>query len=415
MKFLQKILIIGTVWPEPNSSAAGSRMMQLIKLFLSEGWHVTFASTASESEFMFDIEKQGVEKQSIKLNCLSFDDFISSLQPDLVLFDRFMTEEQFGWRVTAQCPNALKILDTEDLHCLRICRQQAFKLGTTFTEDDLLNADIAKREIASIYRCDISLIISTYEMQLLKSVFKIDDSLIYYLPFILPEISEIEQQNFKTFEERQHFISIGNFLHEPNWNAVLYLKEEIWPLIRAQLPKAELHVYGAYPSQKVFNLHKEKEGFIIKGRAEDANVVMQKAKVCLAPIRFGAGLKGKLIEAMQNGTPSVTTGIGAEAMYGNLAWNGFIADNKQEFANKAVRLYLDKKIWRQAVSNGFEIINTCYQKDNALLFIQKLKDLKQYLAQHRKRNFIGNLLNHHSMASTKFMSKWIEEKNRKFS
>lgn len=413
MKKKQKLLIIGTVWPEPNSSAAGGRMMQLIRLFLTKNWQITFASTASDSDFMFDIESLGVVKQSIKLNCGSFDDFVSSLQPDVVLFDRFMTEEQFGWRVTEQCPNALKVLDTEDLHCLRICRQQAFKSGKTFAEEDLLEADIAQREAASIYRCDISLIISAYEMELLKTVFKIDDSFVYYLPFILPGIDEKEKHNLKSFEEKQHFISIGNFLHEPNWNAVLYLKEEIWPMIREQLPDVELHIYGAYPSQKVYNLHNKKQGFIIKGRAEDANAVMQTARVCLAPLRFGAGLKGKLIEAMQNGTPSVTTSIGAEAMHSNLPWNGFIADETADFANKAVLLYKDKFVWQHSVNNGFKIINECYKEDNGWFFLKKLKNLQQNLLQHRKANFIGKLLNHQTMASTKFMSKWIEEKNKK--
>ncbi|RRN76930.1 glycosyltransferase [Pseudoxanthomonas sp. SGD-10] len=413
MKNLHKLLIIGTVWPEPNSSAAGSRMIQLINLFLSEGFDVTFASTASESEFMFDLEHMGVKRQYIKLNCGSFDVFVSALQPDIVLFDRFMIEEQFGWRVTEQCPNAVKVLDTEDLHCLRYCRQEAFKQGREFNVYDLLEADIAKREIASIYRCDISLIISPYEMFLLKSLFNVDENLLFYLPFILPKITSTEQLNLKSYEQRKHFISIGNFLHEPNWNAVLYLKEEIWPLIKKQLPNTELHVYGAYPSQKVFNLHNEKQGFIIKGRAENANAVMQNAKVCLAPLRFGAGLKGKLIEAMQNGTPSVTTDIGAEAMHSNLPWNGFIANDKEAFANKAVKLYTDRGVWEKAVRNGFEILNTCYPVEHALLFIKKLKELKIELHSHRRKNFIGSLLNHNTMAALKYMSKWIEEKNKK--
>ena len=73
------------------------------------------------------------------------------------------------------------------------------------------------------------------------------------------------------FKEREHFISIGNLLHAPNYDAILFLKENIWPLIRKKLPKAEVHVYGAYTSEKVNQLNNKKEGFIVKGFVEDVN------------------------------------------------------------------------------------------------------------------------------------------------
>src|SRR5690606_5256469 len=157
---------------------------------------------------------------------------------------------------------ALRILDTEDLHCLRKGRQQAFKEHRSF-DDSYLFSDIAKREIASIYRSDLSLIISEVEIDILKTKFKVNESLLVYLPFMLDEISEENIIKLSKFKERQHFITIGNFLHEPNYNAVLYLKNTIWPLIKKQLPSAEIHIYGAYASQKVNQLHNEKQGFII--------------------------------------------------------------------------------------------------------------------------------------------------------
>ncbi|MGZ4077620.1 MAG: glycosyltransferase, partial [Bacteroidia bacterium] len=150
----QHILFIGLVWPEPASSAGGSRTMQLIDLFQSQGWKITFASAATDSEYMFDIKRSGVEKVSIELNNESFDAFIKKINPSIVVFDKFMVEEQFGWRVAENCPGALRILDTIDLHCLRIARQQALKEKRIFTGSDLFS-DIAKREIASILRCDI--------------------------------------------------------------------------------------------------------------------------------------------------------------------------------------------------------------------------------------------------------------------
>ena len=331
MNQVQKLLIIGFVWPEPNSSAAGGRMMQLISLFKNQGFSVTFASPALDSDFMVDLESYEVEKKSIALNCSSFDTFIKELNPNIVLFDRFMMEEQFGWRVAENCPDALRLLDTEDLHCLRLARQKAFKENRPFEINDLFVEDVAKREIASILRCDLSLMISEFEMELLESAFKIDKALLFYLPFLLEPIEVDSIRKLSSFKERKDFIFIGNFLHEPNWNAVQYLKETIWPLIRKQLPEAILHIYGAYPSQKVLQLHKPAEGFIIEGRAADAQEVVRNARVVLAPLRFGAGIKGKLLEAMQCGTPSVTTSIGAESMHGDLSWNGFVADDVADF------------------------------------------------------------------------------------
>ncbi|WP_415037374.1 glycosyltransferase [Flavobacterium sp.] len=406
---MQNVLIIGFVWPEPNSSAAGSRMLQLIELFLGQGWKVTFASAAADSEFAFDVTSIGVEKVSILLNDASFDSFVKERNPTMVLFDRFMTEEQFGWRVAQNCPDAIRILDTEDLHSLRQARQMAAKENRDFSNADLFS-DVAKREIASIFRCDLSLMISETEIELLQNFFKVDASLLYYLPFL---VEAADPADWPQFEARKDFIFIGNFLHEPNWHTVQYLKAEIWPRIRELLPNVSLRIFGAYPSQKVLQLHKPSENFHIMGRAENAAEVVRNAKIVLAPIRFGAGAKGKLLEAMQCGTPSITTTIGAESMAGNLPWNGVIADGVTEIANAAVELYQDQNLWKQSQQYGITIVKERYAKEKfAEPFIARILGLQDNLSEHRQSNFIGAMLHHHSLASTKYMGKWIEEKNK---
>ena len=413
MNQVQKLLIIGFVWPEPNSSAAGGRMMQLISLFKADGFSITFASSAQNSDFIVDLYEYGVERKSIELNNSSFDVFIKDLNPTVVLFDRFMIEEQFGWRVAENCPDALRLLDTEDLHCLRLARQKAFKENRLFKTTDLFVEEVAKREVASILRCDLSLLISEFEMQLLESTFKIDNALLYYLPFLLEPINDAILQELPSFEVRKDFVFVGNFLHEPNWNAVQYLKETLWPLIKKQIPEAFLNVYGAYPSQKVMQLHNKKDGFLILGRAVDAQEEVKKARVVLAPLRFGAGIKGKLLEAMQCGTPSSTTSIGSESMHGDLPWSGFVNDDVADFVDAAVLLYQDQKIWDKAQKNGIEIINQRYSKDLfEAEFRTKIDFLCANLKQHRLNNFLGTLLQHHTLKSTKYMSRWIEEKNK---
>jgi glycosyltransferase involved in cell wall biosynthesis len=402
------LLIIGFVWPEPKSSAAGSRMMQLIELFLADGYEITFGCTAQNLEFSEDLSILGITSLSIELNSSTFDDFVKELNPNVVLFDRFMVEEQFGWRVSERCPDALKILDTEDLHSLRNARQLAVRENRAFALDDLFS-DVAKREIASILRCDLSLMVSEFEMELLQNQFKVSKELLYYLPIFAEKITEIPN-----CYERNDFVFIGNFLHEPNWDCVKYLSEVIWPMLHLKLPEAKMLIYGAYPTQKVLQLHKPKQNFYIMGRAENAFDVVKKTKVVLAPIRFGAGIKGKLIEAMQCGTPSITSSIGAEAMHGNLEWNGFVKDDSTEFVEAAVLLYQEEKLWNKCQENGFEILEKRYKKslfeDD---FIMEVNSLLENLRQHRNNNFIGSILQHHFTSSTKYMSKWIEEKNKK--
>lgn len=405
---MPQLLIIGYVWPEPGSSAAGSRMLQLIRFFKSEGYTVTFASPAAHSEFAFDLETIGVTSKNIKLNCSSFDDFVQILQPDVVLFDRFMMEEQFGWRVARFCPDAIRLLDTEDLHCLREARQIAYKKQTDYREE-LRTAEITKREIASIFRSDLTLMISEFEMQLLVDQFKVDASLLHYIPLLVESVPE----NPIPFDERKDFVFIGNFFHEPNWNCASVLKNEIWPELKTRIPDATLQIYGAYATQKVTDLHNPKERFRVMGRAENAKQVIENARVLLAPIRFGAGIKGKLLEAMLYGTPTVTTTIGAESMQDEGDWNGFVADDNAAFIANATELYSDSELWKQKQQNGFRILTNRYEAQSHLEnFKERFNFIKDNLKQHRDSNFIGAMLQHHTMQSTHYMAKWIAEKNK---
>lgn len=409
----KKLLIIGFVWPEPDSSAAGSRVMQLIRMFQESDFDIVFASTAADSDFMFDLEIIGVKRQSILLNDSSFDDFIKGMQPDIVLFDRFMTEEQFGWRVADNCPHALRILDTEDLHCLRQARHLALRENRPFETSDLFS-EIAKREIASIFRSDMALIISEVEMQLLEEVFKVGRQKLYYLPFLFEKISGQTIKNTPVFEDREGFIFVGNFHHEPNRDAVKYLKNTIWPLLKSKFPEAKMNVYGAYIPPAIAQLNQSSSGFFVHGRADIATKVVQENRVVLAPLRFGAGIKGKLTEAMICGTPSVTTSIGAESMHGELHWSGQIQDEAGCFAETAIQLYQDKALWEKAQRNGIEIINKRYCRDDFEgNFLHKLGQLQSDLKRHRIQDFIGEMLLHHSMSSTKYMSRWITEKNKR--
>ena len=405
------VLIIGYVFPEPNSSAAGTRMLQLIDFFINQNYTVVFATSCKKSTNAFDLESLNVQVVEILLNHSSFDFFVKDLNPEVVLFDRFMTEEQFGWRITENCPDALRILDTEDLHFLRKTRQQSISSSSVSANDFDLN-DIAKREIASIYRSDLSLIISEAELKILIDTFKIDCSLLLYLPFMLDLNENSEQKQHSSFSERTDFVSIGNFLHPPNLDAIFYLKNDIWPLIKSQLPQANLHVYGAYDTQAIRSMHNKKDGFLLHGYVEDAFEVVNSSRVLLAPLRFGAGLKGKLILAMQCGTPAAMSTIAAEGMFGSDQPNGIIEDDPSLFVKKCIDLYTQESLWTEYQNNGDAVLKSRFNKlDHQLKLKERISLIQSTIQSHRSDNFIGQLLAHHQFQSTKYMSRWIEVKN----
>jgi glycosyltransferase involved in cell wall biosynthesis len=407
-----QVLVIAYVLPEPKSTGSGARMMELIHLFLAQGWSVHMASPAQATDYSEDLSALGIKTSEIMVNDSIFDDFIAKMNPNIVLFDRFVMEEQFGWRVAKHCPQALRMLETIDLHCLREARhQQTKRTHAVALEPDKMDlySDIAKREIASIYRSDMSLLISDYEVEVLDKYFSVPKNILHLCPFMLQPL----QAELPSFSERQHFISVGNFRHAPNWDAVLWLKQEIWPLIRAKFPKAELHIYGAYTPPKATALHNAKEGFLIKDRAADVGEVMRQARINLAPLRFGAGIKTKLADAMLAGTPSVTTSVGVEGMTGGLPWAGNVADDAQGFADKAVALYQDEDAWLQSQKCSEAILHALFDPmNNGRALLARVQWLLDHIQEHRFNNFTGQMLNYHHHRSTEFMSRWIEAKNK---
>jgi glycosyltransferase involved in cell wall biosynthesis len=406
------IVIIGLVWPEPTSSAAGGRMLQLIKLFKEWDWDITFCSTANTSVYQANLSKWVKKQVSVALNDSSFDEWIKEQQPNYVLFDRYITEEQFGWRVAENCPTAVRILDTEDLHCLRYARGEALQKKLPFNANELILSEYAKREIASIYRCDLSLMVSNYEIELLESLFQLPTSLLHYLPLFYSQ-EEIGIP-YPAFEDRNNCVFIGNYLHQPNLDAAQWLCSELWPQVRQKFPFAELHIYGAYMPKRIEQLNSAKKGVFVKGRAKDVITTLQSYRINVAPLRFGAGIKGKLLDALIAGTPSITTSIGSEAMGDKGYWSNLIAHDATTFVSIFERLYQQPDEWNDAVVKGKELLTTYFDKDIfAINLRQRILDLEDGIMEHRQRNFVGAMLQHHHLQSTRYFSKWIELKNEK--
>lgn len=406
---IHKTLIIGCVWPEPNSSAAGQHMSDLIDVLASLSHTITFVSSANFTGNELDLSMQGITCKQYQPNDPAFDDFLSAYQPTLVMFDRFMLEEQFGWRVKEQCPHALRVLDTEDLFLVRKGREAAFKAGRAFDVNDL-NSEFACREIAAIYRCDLTLVMSAFEYDLLVNHYKISPEQLQYSPLML-DLKAMPA--FKAYDDTHDMVMIGNFLHAPNWDAVQWLHKDIWPHVRAQLPDANVYIYGAYTPQKAMQLHQPKKGFHICGRAESIVDAYNHARLNLAPVRFGAGLKGKVLEGLFYGVPTVTTDIGAEGIAREQrAWPGAVANDATGIIAAIVALYADKTAWLQAQSAIVDTLAVFEKSVHQQAFKTAIHALHENIEKRRQANFMGILLSHHQLQSTRYMSKWIEEKNK---
>ena len=171
----------------------------------------------------------------------------------------------------------------------------------------------------------------------------------------------------------------------------------------------ESEALAVLPAQSIYN---PKTGFLIKGWAENSFTVMEASRVCLTQIRFGAGIKGKLLDAMIMQTPSITTSVGSEGMYQEEPWPGVITDDVTEFVEAAVNLYNNEQAWLSAQQKGITLLNARYDGDKlGAQLIAKITEVEETLEPHRLNNFTGAMLKHHSMMSTKYMSQWIAAKN----
>lgn len=407
-----KILIIGKVWPEPDSSAAGRRMKQLIELFSQKGeLHFACANTFTGNEM--DLNAVGVKIYVIELNNDTVNDFFKELNPDIVVFDRFLTEEQYGWRLIEHCPDAVRILNTEDLHFLRKTRQQYVKQNNQFTTDtsvlDFKN-DETMRELASIYRSDWTIMISPFEMDLLQNEIQIPADLLTYLPIF----TEAKSSTEIPFSDRKNFLFIGNMLHEPNVDAVRMLIENCWPIIHQECKEAELIIAGGYPPQSILQLNNPKKKIRVVGHSKELDELYKTVRVSLIPLRFGAGIKGKIMETLEYGVPFMSTSIGTEGFFFDEKWNDLTADNWNEFSQKAVSLYSDITQWNYYQDLGRKHLTNRFSKSGfESRFLDELDELIATIENKRKKRYYSQLLQHHTLMSTRYLSKWIMEKNNK--
>ena len=241
------LLVVVNQWPEPTSTAAGQHLIQVLESLVPVVNSIVIGHTADKTDRSYVFDSNAITSRRIFINDSEFDSFLIDFAPQIVLFDRFNLEEQFGWRVSECCPATMRILNTEDLHGLRAAREEAL-INNMDWRDCVLSNPTLLRELASLYRSDLTLVISEFEIDFLKSL-GVPSRLICYVPFGLETANLNASRNLKTFKERKDLIFIGNFLHKPNVDAINFFVDNLWPGIRSVLSDVQCHIYGAYGSE----------------------------------------------------------------------------------------------------------------------------------------------------------------------
>ena len=428
------VLFIGQNAPAAHCSAAGVRTRALIEGFVDHGFSVAFAAQAKTDEYtQTALERSGActlyEIQANREECVR--NLLQKLQPTVVVFDRFISEEAFSFHVRTVVPSAMMVLDMQDCCFLREGRREACEAADRAEVaggDPILEAsrfrplatDVrVSRELGSIHRCDLALVCSRVEMDLLEEM-GVSTRKMVYAPFFVDALARRGQISPAFESRRRGFVTIGTMKHAPNRDGLDWLFHHVWPLVRKDLDGATVTVYGAHFSDHhTKQYHRPDLGFEVGGWLEEERLLqtLEQHRVMLAPLRYGAGLKGKIVDGWIAGCPCVTTSVGAEGMSseGADAFGGIVDGvvDSASFAEACVRLHEEKSIWEKKRVLGFRALSVGFDRDHHHRAIrERICDALVNLDERRSSDFTQSMLWHHNNRSTEFFSRWIELKEK---
>jgi glycosyltransferase involved in cell wall biosynthesis len=249
------------------------------------------------------------------------------------------------------CTHAAVLFETMDLHFLRMEREAAL----TGSEQTRKEAEATRKLELQIARSsDAVLVHSDAEQELLKR--EAPDALSYVVPYVL------ETRGKKNgFDERTDLMFLGGFRHQPNVDSVVHLVRDILPLAHAELPEVTLRIVGSDPPPEVRALQGPKVQVV--GYVEDLGPSFEATRVMVAPLRYGAGYKGKVAMSLAYGVPPVLTSIAAEGMGLTAGSDVLIADEPRAFARSVVQLYRDRVLWESMSQRGLEFAKARFSRD----------------------------------------------------
>ena len=352
------ILIIDEKVPDYDVHAGSLMMYQYVKLFQEMGFKVIFLPDDREKTepYITELQQLGIE---VIYGIFDFDSWIKTNGKylDYVLLSRPLISIKYIHRVKANS-NAKILYCMHDLHYLRELRRyqvekqdhilkesQEFKEieFTLFNTSDILltfsdaEAAIISRELPHLHNIEVI------------PLFAYDD---------FPERSSLAP-----FDKRRNLIFLGGFKHLPNVDAVVWFVKECLPAIRSQNPDIKFIIIGSNPPDTIKDL--ASENIIVTGQIQDLKPYFDDARVFVSPLRYGAGIKGKLVTSMYYGVPIVTTTIGAEGLKIIDGQTGLVADDPAHFASKVTEMYTNRDLWERLASNSLNLVRNTFSKQAA--------------------------------------------------
>ena len=336
-KWAAQVAVFDDRIPTPDRDAGSARMLFILRA-LSEWYHPVFVTASKQvwPEYEKLLWKEGVETAS----ALDFRRLLKRRRFRAAVISRPAVAEALLKPIRRADPRVRVVFDMVDAHFIRYAR-----------EAELTGDPQTAREAAAYRRVETRLARASDLIWCNSSADK--EVMGREAPgvpsVVVPTIHETHRRGL-SFGGREHLLFVGNFLHRPNTDAVHFFVREVLPTVRESLPGVELLLVGdnAPPEFAAY----ASEGARLLGHVPDIEPVFARSRVFVAPVRFGAGVKGKIGEALAYGLPIVTTTIGAEGMSLRNEHEVLIADSPSEFAAAVVRAYRDEGLWQRLSDNG---------------------------------------------------------------
>ena len=351
-----RALIIDARTLTPDQDAGSLRMSNIIRAFRQLDTKVTFIpqNLSADEPYAQDLRKQGVEFVALP-HCRSVQELLDARggEFDMVVLSRLEVAEPLLGPVRASCPNAVVVYDTVDLHFLRQLREREV-IGRVVHD---LDPDATRRnELSCAILSDLTLVCSTVERDLMSEL----------LPGSRVDVLSMVHQLVPTErgpESRRDLLFVGGFEHPPNLDAMTWFTSEIFPLVRAQRPETRFHIVGSKPPQEILDLTDEHT--LVHGFVPDLTPLYESMRLCVAPLRYGAGVKGKVTEALARRVPCVGTPMAVEGAGLVDEEQILIASDPDGFAAACVRLIDDDELWCRIAQAGIDHLERTFGLQNA--------------------------------------------------
>ena len=372
----RRVLVIDAYMLTPDRDSGSLRMREVLDILVHLGCKVTFIADNLEHRqpYVTLLQQAGVEVQ-FHPYARSVEDFLGKhgAEFDLVLISRYYIAAKYLETVRQLAPNALIAFDTVDLHFLR--EERLANLNGSVAAR-MAARPTREKELAIIRKADVTLVVSHMEKELLERLEP------QARIMILSNIHE-PQEGGKSFEGRDGLVFIGSFRHPPNTDAMIWYAAEILPLVRQRLPGVKTYVIGDDVPATLKAL--ATDDFVVTGYVPDVTPYLTDCRLSISPLRYGAGVKGKVNQAMSYGLPVVATSPSIEGMHLTPGSDVLVGDSPEAFADAVARAYTERQLWHALAEGGRENVRTHFSRACALRAVTSLLALTSSYRVRRSR------------------------------